>query len=300
MSIRVSAIIVNYNSGAYATRCIASLLLQTGVELEIIVVDNASQDDSTTLLRETFGDDIRLIANKENLGFGRANNLGAASASGQYLLLINPDTELSSPDTVRILAEFASQPEIGIAGPEIHEPLKRKKYVLPRHTYPSQSKLRFKDRFEHLPGSIAWLLGACLLLRKSVYEELAGFDPDYFLYGEDIDICLRARLAGYEIGYCAAARITHVGGASERESPTLDKFLRKRRGFFLFCQKHYDPRDVKRIARRSLFTVFLQSKQAWLRHALGAIPEAQYNNQKQRFEAERTTAREILNEKSNS
>lgn len=294
MSIRVSAIIVNYNSGTYATRCIASLLRQTGVELEIIVVDNASQDDSVPLLRQAFGDDIRLIANTENLGFGRANNLGATSASGQYLLLINPDTELSSHDTVRILAEFTSQAEIGIAGPEIHEPLKRKQYVLPRHSYPSQSKLRFKQGLEHLPGDIAWILGACMMLRRAVYEELSGFDPDYFLYGEDIDICLRARLAGYAIGYCPAAHITHIGGASEQDAPALDKFLRKRRGFFLFCRKHYDRRDVIRIARMSLLTAFLQGKEAWLRHALGCMTNAQYTAQKQRCKAARITAHEVL------
>lgn len=294
MNARVSAIIVNYNSGAYARQCIESLLQQSGVELEIIVVDNQSRDDSVALLQQTFGNRIRLIANHENLGFGRANNLGVMQASGEFLLLINPDTELSTPDALQILAQFTCQPSIGIAGPKIHEPLKRKKYVLPRYSYPSQNKLKFKHQLENLPGGIAWILGACMMLRKAVYEELAGFDPDYFLYGEDIDICLRARLAGYEIGYCPAARITHVGGASERDAPTLDKFLRKRRGFFLFCRKHYDPRDVVRIARMSLLTAFLQGKQAWLRHVFGRISDAQYADQQQRLEAARITAHEVL------
>lgn len=298
MSTRVSAIIVNYNSGTYARQCIESLLRQTEVELEIIIVDNASDDDSVAMLQQIFGERIHLIANTENLGFGRANNLGAARAAGEYLLLINPDTELCDPDAVRILAEFAGRSEIGIVGPEIHEPLKRKQYVLPRHTYPSQSKLRFKQRFENLPGDIAWILGACMMLRKAVYEELAGFDPDYFLYGEDIDICLRARLAGYEIGYCSAARITHVGGASERHSLTLDKYLRKKRGFFLFCRKHYDHGDVVRIARRSLLTAFLQGKRDWLSHALGRMSDIQYAAQRQRLEATRIIACDVLSGRS--
>lgn len=295
MNFQVSAVIVNYNSGTYAQQCIESLLRQTSVDMEIIVVDNHSPDSSAKLLHTAFGSQIILIENEENLGFGRANNLGASKASGEFLLLINPDTEVSSPDCVCKLVECVQQPTIGIAGPEIHEPLKNK-YVLPRKTYPSQNKLKFGEKFENLPGNIAWLLGACMMLRKSVYERLGGFDPDYFLYGEDVDICLRARLAGYGIVYCPSAKITHIGGASERESPTLEKFLRKRRGFFLFCKKHYDARDVSHIARMSLLTTFLKNANISMRHFFGLASSAEYLSQRQRLEAARITALEALAE----
>jgi GT2 family glycosyltransferase len=292
--LRVSALIVNYNSGVHAVECIASLLRQTAVELDIIVVDNASRDDSVDILRTTFGERITLIESRENLGFGRANNLAAASAHGDILLLINPDAVLLEETAVATLADFLSENlRIGIVGPQIHEPSKRK-YVLPRRRYPSESRLKHTSKLKALPGEYAWILGACMMLRKPVYDQLGGFDPDYFLYGEDIDICLRARLAGYSIAYCPSAKITHIGGASEQSSPTLEKFLRKKRGFFLFCKKHYDARDVTHIARMSLMTTFFKRAQLVLRRLLGFVSPSDYLGQKHRLDAESIVAREAL------
>lgn len=291
MIFQVSAIIVNYNSGSYARQCIESLLRQSNVDMEIIVVDNNSPDGSATLLEVAFGNRITLIKNEENLGFSKANNLGASKASGEFLLLINPDTEVPDPDCIQKLIEYASQPTIGIVGPAIHEPLKNK-YVLPRKTYPSQKKLKNKNKFKILPGNIAWILGACMMLRKSVFNELGGFDPDYFLYGEDADICLRARLAGYQIGYCDSAKIIHVGGASEQGATSLEKFLRKKRGFFLFCKKHYTPIDVLHIARMTLITVYIGKVKITLQEWLKLETPQEFFEKRQRLEASKIVAME--------
>jgi GT2 family glycosyltransferase len=140
---------------------------------------------------------------------------------------------------------------LGMVGPKIHEPRKNK-FVTPRMSYPSSKKLKFRQKFETLPGEIAWLLGACLLLKREVYQEISGFDPDYFLYGEDADICLRIRQHGYEIGYCEDVVIQHVAGASEFGADSLDKWLRKKRGVFLFCRKHYDRSDLVRLAKKAI------------------------------------------------
>lgn len=248
----VSVLIVNYNSGSYAKACIESLFNQSNITLEIIVVDNASTDDSLKVLSTSFRKKITLIESDENLGFGCANNLAASQAKGDFLLLLNPDTEIQDPLAINKMIDFLTEnPKLGMVGPAIFEPRKNK-YVTPRFTYPQSKKLKFRDKLENLPGKIAWLLGACLLLKREVYQAIAGFDPDYFLYGEDADIGLRLRQHGYEIGYCENVVINHVSGASELGADSLDKWLRKRRGIFLFYCKHYEPSDVLNIAKTAM------------------------------------------------
>ena len=178
---KVSVVIVNYNSGSYAKDCILSLLKQQSAQLEIIVIDNASVDDSVALLESTFKHQIMLIQSAENLGFGRANNLGAAHATGEFLLLLNPDTVIESPDVVQQMVDYYLKNNlIGLLAPLIVEPRKNKQ-VLPRYSYPSSKQLRNTNKINHLPGDIAWVLGACMLIKRSVFNEINGFDPDYFL-----------------------------------------------------------------------------------------------------------------------
>lgn len=290
----VTAILVNYNSGGYAVECVRSLLAQQYERLDVIVVDNASPDGSAKLLRSEFPDRVRLIESPTNLGFGRANNFAASHATGDYLLLVNPDARLLSADFIQQLIYFMEQhPLVGIAGPEINEPRKQK-FVLPKRTYPSQKRLKDQKPFEVLPGPYAWILGACMCIRRELYEKIGGFDPAYFLYGEDTDICLRIRKAGYEVGYCEKAKLTHVGGASEVSAIPLDKFLRKKRGFFLFCIKHYPAKDVRKIALKSLIsTYFLSAKQIlWGLLRLGNSRNIQ--NDIQKLEATRIVIREVL------
>jgi len=291
---QISALIVNYNTGSHAVQCIHSLLEQQVDGLEIVVVDNASRDDSIPLLRSTFGDRVTLVESQENLGFGRANNLAAAMAQGDFLLLINPDTQwLGSDGLGTLVAYLESNESVGLAGPELHEPSKNK-YVLPRKTYPSQHRLKYTAGLKALPGNIAWVLGACMLFKADTFRQIGGFDPDYFLYGEDADICLRVRKAGYAIGYCPAAKIIHVGGASEAGAVPLEKFLRKKRGFYLFCNKHYDARDVRRIARAARVSARLGLMHLAFRSFLGLGTRQQRQQQKQRLQAASMAAAEVL------
>lgn len=245
----VSIVIVNYNSGSYVLDCINSLLRQTDVQLEVIVVDNASQDDSISVLQTQLSDQILLIQSATNLGFGRANNLGVARASGEFLLLLNPDTVLDEVQTIRHLVDALSDnPQFGLIAPLMHEPRKNK-LVLPRYGYPSQRYLKLTKKLNDLPGEIAWVLGACMLLKRSLFNEISGFDEDYFLYGEDIDICLRIRLAGHKIGFTNTVKIMHVSGASEIGADSYEKWLRKRRGLYLFFIKHYHVEDIRQLAK---------------------------------------------------
>jgi len=292
----VTAIIVNYKSAVYAQECIRSLMDQDYPEIEIIVADNASGGGDAELLRSSFGDRIKLIESKENIGFGRANNLAAAKATADYLLLVNPDAQLLQRDFVARLIGFMEQrPEVGIAGPEIHEPLKKQRqYSLPKLRYPSQNRIWNQRFLKDLPGTYAWILGACMSIRRDLYEALGGFDPEYFLYGEDTDICLRVRKAGYAVGYCEQAKLTHIGGASESTAVPLDKFLRKKRGLFLFYLKHYPRNDVERIIRMTLANSYYAALKNTARNIFGIGDAQDRNGDKQKIEATRMVCRETL------
>lgn len=289
----VSVLIVNYNTGNYAEACIKSLLNQSYIKLEIIVVDNASTDDSIKVLSASFGKKITLIESNENLGFGRANNLAAGKAVGEFLLLLNPDTVIADPHALKIMVDtLKNNPKVGMLGPAIEEPRKNKQ-VLPRYRYPSSSHLKYTNKFKQLPGSIAWLLGACLLIKRSVFNQINGFDPDYFLYGEDADIGLRIRLAGYEITYCEAVKITHVAGASEFGANTLDKWLRKKRGLFLFCAKHFHQKDALNVANMSIIKSKLYLVALYATSLLRNTQSEAYLDKKHRLLATIIAAKEL-------
>lgn len=244
----VTAIIVNYKSASLAWRCINALRKQVGITLDIIVVDNDSGPEDVSLLEKI--ENIFLIHNNTNLGFSKANNIGGQQAKTEFLLFINPDAEFQgTQDILQLCLWLERHPHAGLVGPQIIEPGKLRQ-TLPKRHYPEEENLRFTHGMSALPGEIAWLLGACLLMRKSLFDSLGGFDPDYFLYGEDTDLCLRVRQVGFSIGYCPDARIVHIGGASSATLPSFEKYLRKKRGVLLFCQKHYDMKDFLRIARK--------------------------------------------------
>lgn len=292
--IELSVIIVNYNSGHYAADCIESVLAQRGVGLEIIVVDNASQDASISVLSDRFNRKIQLIRSHENLGFARANNLAASKARGEYLLLLNPDTILEEDTTLRRMIDTLLQnPRYGLLAPLVNEPRKNKQ-VLPRYRYPSTQGLKYTQTFKRLPGSIAWVLGACMLLKRDVFNEIKGFDSDYFLYGEDTDICLRLRLANYEIGYSDHIFITHVGGVSEIGAETLDKWLRKKRGLYLFLRKHLDARDLERIAAREIWKSKLYLTYHHLKGMFVHSQTATFKDKEHRLVATIVAAKEVM------
>ncbi|MDO9050582.1 MAG: glycosyltransferase family 2 protein [Methylotenera sp.] len=243
---QISVIIVNFNTADYLLACLNSLQKQTQVLIEIIVVDNASTDNSIEVIESFAPSNLKLIKSMDNLGFGRANNLAVKYANGDYILLLNPDTSLDSPLTIFDLLNHYQSNNFGFLAPLINEPRKNK-FVYPKYKYPGQKYAIF-TKFNQLPGEIAWVLGACIFMTKSLYNELQGFDPDFFLYGEDVDICLRARKLGYKIGFNPNIQITHIGGASEFKSDNLDKWIRKRKGAFLFLKKHYRKFDLQLIS----------------------------------------------------
>ena len=243
----VSVIIVNYNTSDLVQRCINSVLKQTQSIFEIIVVDNASQDDSVKVLRH-YGDKIKLIENNHNHGFGKANNQGFSVSSGKYIFLLNPDAVLTDNVTLSKLQDYLkSNTFCGIAGPVV---MQNEKITQPQYVYPGQNHL--KKNLETLPGKIAWIIGASLFIRREVYEKLKGFDEDYFLYCEEVDLCLRARRAGWTIEVVSDIRVDHIGSASEKKSSKRDYWIRKQTGAMTFYKKNYGLEEAERLIKRDI------------------------------------------------
>jgi GT2 family glycosyltransferase len=256
----LSIIIVNWNSANFTRECVASIRAETrGLEYEIIVVDNASTDDSLKVL-ETL--DIRLIRNAENLGFAHANNLGAVQSTGSVLLFLNPDTELVGPAIDRMYSTLMASPEFGALGckllntdktlqttciqsfPTIWNQLLDVEQL--KMIFPRSRMFGIRPLFENTGGApavVEALCGACVMIRREVFDRIGQFTTEYFMYGEDIDLCYQTRQAGLKVGYDSEAVIVHHGGGSSKKKAdtgfgdiatreAVCKFLRKTRGPF--------------------------------------------------------------------
>jgi N-acetylglucosaminyl-diphospho-decaprenol L-rhamnosyltransferase len=200
-------------------------------------VDNASRDGSAELVRVRFPE-ARLLANAENVGFGRANNRAIALARGRYVLLLNPDTE-PAPDAIRALVRFAdANPTAGIVGGRLENEdgthqhsafrfpdWKQALFGFFDNLVPLDSRIngRFPARRYERPFVAEHLLGACLLIRREALATVGAFDPDYFMYFEETDLCARMRKAGWRNLYTPDARVRHVGASSTSAPEVREK-----------------------------------------------------------------------------
>ncbi len=251
-AIAVSIVIVNYNTLTEIIRCINSVLVQEGISFDVVVIDNASCDHSVATLKQLFGHQIKLIASPINLGFGKANNLGAQSAHGQYVYFINPDAELKGSLALKTLVDYAlKHPQAGLIGTTVIETASRK-IIASAYHYPGQRHLKTTLGLAHLPGNIAWIQGSSMLMSKARFDQVHGFDPDFFLYAEETDLCLRVRKAGYEIRVCSDVFVEHIGGASQGANRIASTRLKKQQSLYLFYQKHYSLHDCQRLAKRTI------------------------------------------------
>jgi N-acetylglucosaminyl-diphospho-decaprenol L-rhamnosyltransferase len=241
----ISIIIVSYNTKDLLGGCIRSVLATRECEQELFVVDNASKDGSAAFVETAFPA-VHLIANNDNRGFAAANNQALPLVKGRYILFLNPDTMVPAGSLAAMITFMDAQPRAGLAGTKILNPDGTEQWSI-SHRYPGQKFTR--HAFDGLPGSIACVLGAAMIARTDLIRQLGGFDESFFLYGEDQDLCLRIRQAGYEIGFIENAPVMHVGGQSERESSDADIWGRKVAAEFLFYWKHYDRGTIHRISR---------------------------------------------------
>ncbi len=248
----LSVVIVNYNTMDFLARCLNSVASQADVDSEVIVVDNCSQDGSPELLKAEFSW-IKLIANDRNLGFSRANNQALEICKGKYVYCLNPDTEVS-PGAFRGMIDFMdSHPDVGLAGTRLINP-DGSLQSSTESRYPGQRHAA--EELKGLKGDIAWVLGASMIARLELMKTLAGFDEGFFLYGEDIDLCLRIRQAGWIIGHIPDAVVLHWGAQSERDSLPVEVWKKKFDAESLFYRKHYSKKAIRLIERSNLIQAY--------------------------------------------
>ncbi len=246
--IDISVIIVNYNTAGLLSECLRSLIPPPELRMEVIVVDNASEDDSVQLLNHNFTW-VRLIANEQNLGFSRANNQALDISEGKYIFFLNPDTVVKSGAFEAMLDFMKTHDDMGLAGTRLLNPDGSPQSSV-EMKYPGQK--RAKQDLRGLRGGIAWVLGAAMIARRVIVKELGGFDERFFLYGEEQDLCLRIRKAGWKIGFISSAVVVHWGGQSESNTPAIDVWKKKFAAESLFYKIHYSRRSVLRIHRANV------------------------------------------------
>lgn len=219
----LSIIIVSFNTKDLLGRCLESLLMTSAKETEIIVVDNASTDGSVEFVEKRYKD-IKILRNKENLGFAKANNQGLRQAKGKYCLLLNSDTEVK-PDALSNLVEFAeNNPQAGIVGAKLLNPdasIQPSIYHLPTLWRAiKEFWLGKKGEYEKyaLTGTdrvkVEALTGAAMIIPRKTIEKVGLLDERYFMYFEDLDFCRRVKNAGYKVYYFPGAEIIHHHGKS--------------------------------------------------------------------------------------
>ena len=248
----LSVIIVNYNTGDFLVRCLDSVASQSKVNSEVIVVDNASQDNSREEISKNYPW-VKLITSRQNLGFAGANNKALNICKGKYIYYLNPDTEVR-PGAFKCMIEYMdSHPEVGLAGTRLVNPDGSFQSSVEKQ-YPGERCA--KRELEELKGDIAWVMGASMIVRRDIIEALKGFDESFFLYGEDMDLCLRVRKAGSLIGYIHDAVVVHWGGQSERNSLPVEVWKKKFEAEFIFYSKHYTKIAIQAIKRANLIQAY--------------------------------------------
>lgn len=254
---KLSVVIVNYNVKEELTFCLSSVqrALQD-VEGEVFVVDNHSADGSCDVVKTLFPW-VTLIENAENLGFARANNIAIKKSCGEYVLLLNPDTVVEQDTFSKMLAFMDEHDNCGGLGVKMLDAqgtfLPESKRGIPTpwvafcklfglyKLFPKSEKCN-RYYLSNIPqdavAEVEILAGACMLLRKSVLDEVGLLDETYFLYGEDVDISYRILQAGYKNYYFPETSIIHLKGASTKklEVKSVREFYRSME---IFCERHF-------------------------------------------------------------
>lgn len=222
----VSIVIVNYKTKGLLKYCLKGIeRAAPSLSFEVIVVDN-SRDGSAEMIKECFRN-VRCIESSRNLGFAAGNNLGIVKASGKYILILNPDIVVL-PRAIDEMHSFLERhPEVGILGPQLINPDKSIQYScarFPTHWIPAfrrtplgklpgaQEAIRhyLMMDFDHQETrAVDWLLGACLMVRRSAFDQVGLLDERFFLYFEDVDWCRRFWEAGFQVVYYPKAKMVH-------------------------------------------------------------------------------------------
>jgi GT2 family glycosyltransferase len=259
----VSILIVSFNTCAVLKECIESIVAAQGsLSVEVIVIDNNSRDDSTTMLERDYPW-VRLLRSATNLGFGNANNRALEEATGRYVVLLNSDAFLQQNALALSVARMDAHPNVGLAGGKLvgrdgklqpsarmFPNLLRQLLIMsgladryPRSRFFGQADRTWAD--PDMDAEVDWVPGAFSIIPRSLLADIPLFDPDFFLYYEEVDLCFRLKKAGYKVVYWPDIVVTHIGGESSRQVKSLDMsasgaqlVLWRMRSTLLYYRKH--------------------------------------------------------------
>lgn len=250
----LSIVIVNYQTFELTKNTVDSILNQEyPFDLEIFVVDNASDDDSLARLKDYFNDKVKFIESKENNGFAAGNNQALRLASGKYQLLLNSDTIVWENTLENIYSYMEDNPDVGACGcrvlledGELDKACKRsfpnvKNSFFRLFHIPTKSKdndYNLTDLPDDEVYEIDCLTGAFMFMRKEALDDAGLLDETFFMYGEDIDLCYRIKKSGWKIVYYGKSMITHLKGASSKKqkSKLIYEFYR---AMYIYYKKHH-------------------------------------------------------------
>ena len=252
----VSALIVSHNEKELLLQCLRAFYATADVPVEAVVVDNGSTDGSAAAVTAEFPKATVLVEQK-NLGYGRAANIGLERCQGRFALLLNPDVTVD-PQTVGRLADFLlTRPDAGAVGPRVlmpdgsRDPDARRSFPVPRtllyrsvglsRLFPKSPRFG-RYNMGHLPESEVHEMDAgtkdCLMLRMAAIDRIGFFDPRYFMFGEDIDLCYRLKLGGWKIFYLPTATATHQNRSDSSKARRQANYQRHR-SMWTFHFKHH-------------------------------------------------------------
>jgi GT2 family glycosyltransferase len=278
----LSVIIVNYNVKYFLEQCLYAVYNSSkNIKVEVFVVDNNSVDGSCQMVREKFPG-VRLIENKSNVGFAKANNQAIKLAAGKYILILNPDTVVEEKTFAKCIDFMEEHKDAGSMGvkmidgkgkflPESKRSLPTPAVafykvfglaaLFPRSKIFGKYHLGYLDNEKSHPVEV--LPGACMLIRKSVLDKVGPFDEDYFMYGEDIDLSYRIGMAGYKNYYYPGTTIIHYKGESTKKG-SINYVLVFYRAMIIFARKHFTKNNAN-------FVSFLINTAIYVRAALSIL-----------------------------
>jgi hypothetical protein len=270
----VTAVVVSFNTREDLLRCLGSLEANVTVPLETVVVDNASADGSVDAVRARFPR-TEVIANPDNVGFARATNQGLRRARTPLVLILNSDAEVQPGAVEAMAAVLSRRPEVAIVGPKtlgtdggpqvsfgprlsiLNEWSQRR--LVRGVRAGSALALRRAAALASKPHEPAWVSGSCMLARRDVLEKVGDFDESFFLYEEDVDLCLRVRQAGFKVAFVPEAVVVHHLGRSMASDPERAR-LEYHRSHLLLYRKH-KPSPAVALLRWQLL---VRAAAAWL------------------------------------
>ncbi|HEX8217871.1 MAG TPA: glycosyltransferase family 2 protein [Chloroflexia bacterium] len=293
----MSIVIVSWNTRELLVQCLGSSFQPsvTGdLRAEVIVVDNASSDGSAEAAVKFPG--VNVVALPRNIGYGQANNLGMERGSGRYFLILNPDTILL-PGSIKELVRYADRvPRAGIVAPRLlneDRTIQASAFKFPTltmaaidlfplpewvpgrlraHLLNSDLNGRYVvEQHANKPFVIEHPLGACMLIRREAYEECGGFDPNIFMYSEEIDLALRYSQRGWRCWQVPAAQVVHLGGRSTRQAPVAMQRELWRSRLYIY-RKYHSPLRYAALSALLLLAQAVTLLAVPLRRVLGVLP----------------------------